>query len=74
MERNQVTYKEPIIIELPNCHVTLYIPDLTPEERAKRLQRVHDAAADLLENVEIMRAMREQKEKEGETCGTSITL
>lgn len=73
MERTQDTYKEPIVYETPTGKTTVYIPDLTPEERAIRLRRVHDAAAELLECVERARALREAKEKEGEACGTKGT-
>lgn len=72
MERTQDTYKEPIIYETPTGKTTVYIPDITPEERAKRLKRVHDAAADLLESVEIARALRAESEKEKEQCGINI--
>ncbi len=71
MERNQDTYKETRIFEFPNMIVKVNIPDLTPEERARRLQRVYDAAHNILEEVEILQA---EKAKEGEkACGISIT-
>ena len=36
------------IFEIPGCVARVYIPVLTEEERARRLKRVHDAAANLL--------------------------
>lgn len=69
MERNADTYKETRIFEFPNMIVKVNIPDLTPEERAVRLQRVYDAAVDILEEVEIL---EKENEKEGNPCGTSI--
>lgn len=42
------TYKEVRTFEYPNMTVRVYIPDLTPEERARRMKAIHDAAAQLL--------------------------
>lgn len=42
------TYGEPIILNIPNAIVRVYRPILSPEEQAKRMQAIHDAAAELL--------------------------
>lgn len=44
----QDTYKEPIIMNFPGAIVRVYRPELSPEERARRMKLIHDAAADLL--------------------------
>ena len=44
----QDTYGEPTILSLPNAVVRVYRPILTPEEQARRMKIIHDAAADLL--------------------------
>lgn len=41
-------YKEVKTFNFPNMVARVYIPDLTPEERERRLKLVHDAAAALL--------------------------
>lgn len=42
------TYGEPITIESKNAIIRVYCPILTPEEQARRMKIIHDAAADLL--------------------------
>lgn len=49
--KGQDTYKEVKTFTYPNCIVRVHIPDLTEEERTRRMQRIHDAAADLLKDV-----------------------
>lgn len=44
----QDTYKEPVVMEIPGAIVRVYRPELSPEERARRMKIIHDAAADLL--------------------------
>lgn len=44
------TYKEVRVFEYPNAIIRVHIPDLTEEERARRMKRVHDAAADLIKS------------------------
>ena len=36
------------IFKIPGCVAHVYIPVLTEEERARRMKRLHDAAANLL--------------------------
>lgn len=45
------TYKEVRTFTFPNLKARVSIPDLTPEERARRMQAIHTAAADLLKEV-----------------------
>jgi hypothetical protein len=47
------TYEEPIIIEYPGMIVRVFRPILTEEERARRMKKIHDAAAKLLRNPAI---------------------
>ena len=49
--KNTDTYKEVRVFEYPNAIVRVHIPDLTEEERAKRMKIIHNAAASLLKEV-----------------------
>ena len=42
------TYKEVKVFEFPGMIARVHIPDLTTEERSKRMKKIHDAAARLL--------------------------
>lgn len=44
------TYKEVKVMEFPGMVARVYRPDLTEEERARRMKQIHDAAAKLLES------------------------
>lgn len=46
--RGQDCYKEIKIIEFPNMIARVYIPDLTEEERKRRMKLIHEATASLL--------------------------
>jgi hypothetical protein len=46
----QDTYKEVKIFEFPNMTVRVHIPDLTLEEKARRMKAIYQAAANLLKN------------------------
>lgn len=48
----QDTYGEPTIMRFPNMTVEVYRPVLSEEERARRMEILHDAAADLLISAE----------------------
>lgn len=45
------TYKEPHIITLDNAVIRVFRPELSEDERARRMKQIHDAAADLLRSV-----------------------
>lgn len=45
------TYKEVRTFEYPGTTVRVHIPDLTPEERAERMKKIHKEAANLLKGV-----------------------
>ena len=45
---SQVTYKEVKTFEFPGLIARVYIPELTSEERAKRMKRIHNQATNLL--------------------------
>lgn len=42
------TYKEVRVFNLPGMIARVHIPDLTPEERTRRMKKIHDSAAKLL--------------------------
>lgn len=44
-------YKEVRTFRFPNMVVRVHIPDLTEEERERRMKRVHAAAESLLKDV-----------------------
>lgn len=46
------TYKETKVFEFPNMTVRVHIPDITAEERAKRMKTVKKAAENLLRGVQ----------------------
>ena len=46
--KQQDTYKEVRVIEFPQGTATVHIPDLTEEERARRMKRIAESAALLL--------------------------
>ena len=46
------TYKEIRTFEFPNAIVRVYIPDLTEEERARRMKRIYKAAENLLKSAQ----------------------
>ena len=48
MSKCQDVYQEPIIMNMQGCVARIYRPILTPEERAKRMKAIHDAAEKVL--------------------------
>lgn len=54
-------FNEPVLIEMPNVVIRSYRPILTEEERKKRMKAIHDAAADLLKDVERKKANGKKK-------------
>lgn len=50
------TYKEVKVFEYPDMTIRVYIPDLTEEERNRRMERIKKSAAALL-----MSEMQRQK-------------
>lgn len=48
MKGQEDTYKEIRVFEFPNMIARVYIPDLTDEERARRMKIIEKAAADLI--------------------------
>lgn len=45
-------YHDPEIMELDNCTVRIYRPILSEEEHKRRRKAIHDAAVNLLRQVE----------------------
>lgn len=50
MAKSKDEYMEPVVIESPGAIIRVYRPILTEEERARRMKRLHDAAAELLKS------------------------
>ena len=48
--KSQDTYKEVKIIEFPGMIARVHIPDITAEERERRMKAIHKAAAALLKS------------------------
>lgn len=44
----QDVYKEPILISMPNANIRVFIPELSQEERARRMKAIYRAAESLL--------------------------
>ena len=45
------TYKEVRVFQYPNMTVRVHIPELSPEERSRRMNAIHSQAANLLKEV-----------------------
>ena len=52
MQKTEDTYKEVKTFTYPNAIVRVHLPDLTPDERERRMRKVKKAAEDLLKSVE----------------------
>lgn len=50
MGRTVDTYKDVKVFQYPNMTVRVHIPDLTEEERNRRMKAVYRAAAELLKS------------------------
>ncbi len=46
------TYHDPITLDFPNAKVRVFSPVLSEEERKRRMNVIHNAAADLLKSLE----------------------
>jgi ribosome recycling factor len=44
----QAEYKEVREFKYPGMKIRVYIPNLTPEERSRRMKQIHNQAAKLL--------------------------
>lgn len=51
MSKSQDNYYLDRTIEFPNATFRVFRPVLTEDERARRMKKIHDAAADLLKEV-----------------------
>lgn len=49
------TYKEPIVLNFDNACVRVFRPELTEDERARRMKTIYKAAANLLMSTEAVR-------------------
>lgn len=56
------TYKEVKVFHYPNMVVRVHIPDITPEERARRMERIAQSAAALLAEGRIANGNETRKE------------
>ena len=57
--RQQDTYKEVRTLDCPGWKIRVHIPDLTEEERARRMKQIEKAAFDVIVNTEARRRERE---------------
>lgn len=44
----QDTYKEVKVLKFPNMNVRVHIPEISSEEKARRMKIIHKAAMELL--------------------------
>lgn len=51
MSKHQDTYKEVRTFTYPNCIVRVHIPDLTTEERERRMKQVRKATVAIMKEV-----------------------
>lgn len=51
MSKRQDTYKEVKTFEYPNMIVRVHVPDLTEEERTRRMKAIHRAAEGVLKEL-----------------------
>ena len=58
--RVQDTYKEVKTFVFPNMTVNVYIPDLTEEERNRRMKKIHKSAANLIMKAEEVKRNNEK--------------
>ena len=61
--KTQDTYGEPTIMHFPNMTVRVCHPILTEEEYQRRMEIIHDAAADLLISAERMKERLGEQEE-----------
>lgn len=54
MQGQEVTYKEVRTFNFSNMTVRVHIPDLTIDERNRRMKQIHKAAENLIKSVERM--------------------
>lgn len=59
------TYNEAILIESPGAVIRVYRPELTDQERTRRMKAIHDASAALLKEAE----RKKSNEKVYRCCG-----
>ncbi len=63
--KNDTEPREPSrIFYYPNMVVRVYEPDITDEENARRMKRLHDAAAELLKDVIQKKRMKNAEKTE----------
>lgn len=60
MKKEQDEYYPPYTISGKGWTARIYRPILTPEERARRMKKIHDAAAAVLLEREMVRMRKEQ--------------
>ena len=63
------TYKEVKVFEYPDMIIRVHIPDLTEDERKRRMKQIEKAAAELL--ISEMQRKAEKKRLENEKAETN---
>ncbi|MBO5163213.1 MAG: hypothetical protein J6B75_02035 [Ruminococcus sp.] len=61
MRESKDTYKEVRTLVLPGCIITMHIPDISAEERKRRMEQIGKAAESLLKDVMRRQAHGEEK-------------
>lgn len=49
------SYKETRVFNINNAVIRVHIPDLTAEERSRRIEKIKDAAANMMKGMEKCR-------------------
>lgn len=47
----QDVYKEPYTLIINGANIRVFRPELSPEEKKRRMKKIHDSAAELLKSV-----------------------
>lgn len=54
-------------LELKNCRANVYVPDLSPEDEERRMERIKEVTAAFMKDVYKARLEKERKAKQEET-------
>lgn len=57
-------YKFQQTLDLGNCRANIYVPDLSPEDEEKRMNRIKAATAEFMAEVYQERALKQKHTKE----------
>ena len=57
------TYKEIRTFNINNAVVRVHIPDLTADERSRRIEKIKDAAANMMKGIEKEKCKKDAESK-----------